>query len=302
MDKSEIKSFHDIGKEYRENYSRDRIKGIVLQAAVSLLIALAAFIFFLVCLGAVGFESDERPVVFGISGFFALQLLVLFTVLTIVRNIKRNKELQNSDEWLGKKYAITYKRVRGCAIRKVRPLLIALPIVSFVLLMFNLVAVLPSYLDHPVQQENLVQVEGEIVYFDVAKMKSSEMYTFGLKDNTALYRISYDSYYPCDKTIKEEVKVGDYVYLSIDSTEKTSHTSAEGYAEVSNVYSFRTATKEYLTYEQYLNDFNQDKKIVSTIYYVNYSISGLALLGLSASIAFLIVRSTKEDIRISNLS
>ena len=240
--------------------------------------------------------------VFGTSGFFALQLLTLFTILTIIRTIKRNKELQNSDEWLGRKYAITNKRVRGCAIRKVRPFLIALPIITFVFLAFNLVAVLPSYLDCPAQQENLVQVEGEVVYFDVAKMKSSEMYTFGLKDNTTLYRISYDSYYPCDKTIKDEVKVGDYVYLSIDSTEKTSYAFTEGYEGVSNVYSFRTATKEYLTYEQYLNDFNEDKIIISTIYYVNYSISGLAFLGLLASVAFLIVRSIKEDIRISNLS
>ena len=291
MNKNEIKTFADIGREYRENYSRVRIKGIVLQAIVSLIIAAAAFIFFFFCLGVVGFESDERQMVFGTSGFFALQLLALFTILTIVRTIKRNKELQNSDEWLGRKYAIANKRVRGCAIRKVRPFLIALPIITFVFLVFNLGVVLRSYLERPAQQENLVQVEGEVVYFDVAKMKSSEMYTFGLKDNTTLYRISYDSYYPCDKTIKDEVKVGDYVYLSFDSTKKTSYASTEGYVGVSNVYSFRTATKEYLKYEQYLNDFNEDKKKVSTIYYVNYSISGLAFLGLSASIAFLIVRS-----------
>lgn len=302
MSKNEIRTFADIGREYRENYPRVRIKGIVLQAIVSLIIAAAAFIFFLFCLGVVGFESDERPMVFGTSGFFALQLLTLFTILTIIRTIKRNKELQNSDEWLGRKYAITNKRVKGCAIRKVRPSLISLPIIAFVFLVFNLGVVLGSYLERPAQQENLVQVEGEVVYFDVAKMKSSEMYTFGLKDNTTLYRISYDSYYPCDKSITDEVKVGDYVYLSIDSTEKTSYTSAEGYEGVSNVYSFRTATKEYLKYEQYLNDFNEDKKIVSTIYYVNYSISGLAFLGLLASVTFLIVRSIKEDIRISNLS
>lgn len=302
MNKNEIRTFADIGKEYRENYSRIRNKGIVLQAIVSLIIAAAAFILSLFCFGVVGFESDERTMVLGTSGFFALQLLALFTILTIVRTNKRNKELQNSDEWLGRKYAITNKRVRGCAIRKVRPFLIALPIITFVILVFNLDVVLKSYLECPAQQENLVQVEGEVVYFDIAKMKSSEIYTFGLKDNTTLYRISYDSYYPCDKTIKDEVKVGDYVYLTIDSTEETSYTSTEGYEGKSNVYSFRTVTKEYLTYEQYLNHFNEDKKIVSTIYYVNYSLSGLAFLGLLASIAFLIVRSVKEDTHISSLS
>lgn len=302
MNKNEIRTFADIGKEYRENYSRIRIKGIVLQAIVSLIIAAAAFILLLFCFGVVGFESDEGPMVLGISGFLALQLLTLFTILTIVRTIKRNKELQNSDEWLGRKYAITNKRVKGCAIRKVRPFLIALPIITLFFLVFNLDVVLKSYLECPAQQENLVQVEGEVVYFDIAKMKSSEIYTFGLKDNTTLYRISYDSYYPCDKTIKDEVKVGDYVYLTIDSTEETSYTSTEGYEGKSNVYSFRTVTKEYLTYEQYLNHFNENKKITSIIYYVNYSLSGLAFLGLLASIAFLIVRSVKEDIRISSLS
>ena len=302
MSKNEITTFSDIGKEYRQKYPLTRIKGIILQSIVSLIIVTAFAIFLLFCLGIIGLNKDEFWIAYVFTGLVSFGLLSTFVALIVLRAIIRKKQLHNSDEWLGKKYAITNKRVKGCAIRKVRPFLIALPIIAFVFLVFNLGVVLESYLERPAQQENLVQVEGEVVYFDVAKMKSSEMYTFGLRDNTTLYRISYDSYYPCDKSIKDEVKVGDYVYLSIDSTEKTSYTSTEGYEGVSNVYSFRTATKEYLKYEQYLNDFNEDKKIVSTIYYVNYSISGLSFLGLLASVAFLIVRSIKEDIRISNLS
>lgn len=302
MSKNEITTFSDIGKEYRQKYPLTRIKGIILQSIVSLIIVTAFAIFLFFCLGIIGLTKDEFWIAYVFTGLVSFGLLSTFVALIVLRAIIRKKQLRNSDEWLGKKYAITNKRVKGCAIRKVRPFLIALPIITFVFLVFNLGVVLRSYLERPAQQENLVQVEGEVVYFDVAKMKSSEMYTFGLKDNTTLYRISYDSYYPCDKSIKDEVKVGDYVYLSIDSTEKTSHTSTEGYEGVSNVYSFCTATKEYLTYEQYLNYFNEDLKITSAIYYVNYSISGLAFLGLLASVAFLIVRSVKEDIRISNLS
>ena len=302
MSKNEITTFSDIGKEYRQKYPLTRIKGIILQSIVSLIIVIAFAIFLLFCLGIIGLTKDEFWIAYIFTGLVSFGLLSTFVALIVLRAILRKKQLRNSDEWLGKKYAITNKRVKGCAIRKVRPFLIALPIITFVFLVFNLGVVLRSYLERPAQQENLVQVEGEVVYFDVAKMKSSEMYTFVLKDNTTLYRISYDSYYPCDKSIKDEVKVGDYVYLSIDSTEKTSHTSTEGYEGVSNVYSFCTATKEYLTYEQYLNYFNEDLKITSAIYYVNYSISGLAFLGLLASVAFLIVRSVKEDIRISNLS
>ena len=126
--KNEI--YESIGKEYRSKYSSLRIKRVLIESIVSIVIVFAVTLLLRVCVAVVDYDNSANQFFWLFVLFYTIPLLAVSSIRIIRKTIKQNKELEQDDIWLGKRYKYTNKKVRGSAIHGCLPMLIIFPVIA----------------------------------------------------------------------------------------------------------------------------------------------------------------------------
>lgn len=290
-EKEERITLAQIGKDFRDNFPnykrKQLITNLVGTSLIILIIAGWCLTFFL---------TNKKPM--WLIMLIGCAVILLFFVVMIFRaNSNLDKEMQNSDEWLGNKHKFDDGRVKGSAKKKFKSLL---PVLIVFAVGYSVIGVICGVEGNrkPVSQSQLVAVSGEFEYIRNSGDRLQDELAIGLKGDVTEYRISTSDYSFFDLSFKKEVSVGDMVTIYVDSTRKPNSIKYEGRTQWNYAYSVSANAKDYFTYEKYLDAFNKNQQGTIIAFIVCASISGLCLLGIGASFVAYKTRSKQETIEV----
>ena len=290
-EKEERITLTQIGKEFRDNFPtfkrKQLIANLVSTSVIMLILAGGCLTFFL---------TNKKPK--WLIMLIGCAVILLFFVVMIFRaNSNLDKEMQNSDEWLGNKHKFDDGRVKGSAKKKFKsslPVLIAFAVGCSVI---GVICGVEGNLK-PVSQSQLVAVSGEFEYIRNSGDSLQDELAIGLKGDVTEYRISSTDYSFFDLSFKKEVSVGDMVTIYIDSTRKPNSVNYEGRTQWIYAYAVSANAKDYFTYDNYLVAFNKNQLATKIAFIVCVSTAGSCLLGIGASFAVYKSRSKKETLEV----
>lgn len=265
-----------IGKEYRDSYPIRRKKRLVYFITFFSLIIIAVLSFFLYLL----LKKDSRAI---LVLFMVVLFVVMFIIITNRSLTYLKKELDRDDEWLGAKYKIFNKNVKGYHKNKAKN--ITLILISPIILGLLSALILPiSYNQKIYKQDELVEVSGKLDYF--YQINNGD-YVLGIVDDPIEYRLD-DMYLDyLDKTTFDEIHKNDNVLCLVDTDKPLSqnmkHTDKKEYKFI---YTIKINEKEYLSYNNYFSCEKNNQRIGIIVGYVLLSI------GLSSLLSLLVVNTT----------
>lgn len=286
--KNEI--YEQIGKQYRSKYPFYRIRRILIESVVSLIIVLAVTAFLYVGLSIVDYENELPKFFWTVVLIFIVPLAIACLIRIVLRTIKQNKELKQDDNWLGKRYKYTNKNVRGSAIHKCLPMLIIFPIIAIHIFFVDFVLFFPSMIREPINESDVITVSGEIDTLEVQDIKSGAL-TFTFKGSDIRYHMVSTTYSLCDRSLENEVSQGIVVYSEVDKKDY------ENKYKTVDAYSFRTDDKVYLSFQKYKEDKIEFKNDCTKLFIGSTIIGSLLVVGFQVVGIYTIVRCTKEKIR-----
>ena len=286
--KNEI--YEQIGKQYRSKYPFYRIRRILIESVVSLIIVLAVTAFLYVGLSIVDYENELPKFFWTVILIFIVPLAIACLIRIVLKTIKQNKELKQDDNWLGKRYKYTNKNVRGSAIHKCLPMLIIFPVIAIHIFFVDFVLFFPSMIREPINESDVITVSGEIDTLEVQDIKSGAL-TFTFKGSDIRYHMVSTTYSLCDRSLENEVSQGIVVYSEVDKKDY------ENKYKTVDAYSFRADDKVYLSFQKYKEDKIEFKNDCTKLFIGSTIIGSLLVVGFQAVGIYTIVRCTKEKIR-----
>ncbi len=289
--------YKKIGAEYRLKYSSYRVKRIIIEALVSLAIIVVATLILYCALALVDYENDLPKFFWLIAAIYIAPLFIIFLIRILRKTFKQNNELKQDDIWLGKRYKYTNKNVRGAAIHKCLPVLIAFPIIAIEVFFIGFVLFYPVAASKSIKEEEFMYVSGEIDFLEVQDFKSGTL-TFGFKDSDIRYHMTSTTYSLCDRSLEKEVTEGTIVYTYVIKNDYQEVIISEAENKYINVYSFATDDKEYLSLENYINDHIAFEDTCKKLFISFTIIGSLFMAGSLATTTYTIIRSTKERLKV----
>ena len=286
--KNEI--YEQIGKQYRSKYPFYRIRRILIESVVSLIIVLAVTAFLYVGISIVDYENELPKFFWTVILIFIVPLAIACLIRIVFKTIKQNKELKQDDNWLGKRYKYTNKNVRGSAIHKCLPMLIIFPVIAIHIFFVDFVLFFPSMIREPINESDVITVSGEIDTLEVQDIKSGAL-TFTFKGSDIRYHMVSTTYSLCDRSLENEVSQGIVVYSEVDKKDY------ENKYKTVDAYSFRTDDKVYLSFQKYKEDKIEFKNDCTKLFIGSTIIGSLLVVGFQVVGIYTIVRCTKEKIR-----
>lgn len=286
--KNEI--YEQIGKQYRSKYPFYRIRRILIESVVSLIIVLAVTAFLYVGISIVDYENELPKFFWTVILIFIVPLAIACLIRIVLKTIKQNKELKQDDNWLGKRYKYTNKNVRGSAIHKCLPMLIIFPVIAIHIFFVDFVLFFPSMIREPINESDVITVSGEIDTLEVQDIKSGAL-TFTFKGSDIRYHMVSTTYSLCDRSLENEVSQGIVVYSEVDKKDY------ENKYKTVDAYSFRTDDKVYLSFQKYKDDEIEFKNDCTKLFIGSTIIGSLLVVGFQVVGIYTIVRCTKEKIR-----
>lgn len=288
--------YETIGKEYRSKYPSFRVRRILIESVVSLIIIFAVTLLLYITISIFDYDNELPKFFWVITLIFIAPLAIACFVRIILKTVKQNKELENDDVWLGKRYKYANKNVRGSAIHKCLPMLIAFPVIAVHVLFIDFVLFFPSMIREPINESDVITVNGEIETLEVEDINSGTL-TFSFKGSDIKYHMVSTTYSLCDRSLENEVSQGTVVYSEVDKQDYQ-RIKPDGKYKTVNAYSFRTNEKEYLSFQKYREDKIEFKNDCTKLF-IGSTILGSFLVAVSQAVgAYTIVRSTKEKIRV----
>lgn len=286
--KNEI--YEQIGKQYRSKYPFYRIRRILIEFVVSLIIVLAVTAFLYVGISIVDYENELPKFFWTVALIFIVPLAIASLIRIVLKTIKQNKELKQDDNWLGKRYKYTNKNVRGSAIHKCLPMLIIFLVIAIHIFFVDFVLFFPSMIREPINESDVITVSGEIDTLEVQDIKSGAL-TFTFKGSDIRYHMVSTTYSLCDRSLENEVSQGIVVYSEVDKKDY------ENKYKTVDAYSFRTDDKVYLSFQKYKEDKIEFKNDCTKLFIGSTIIGSLLVVGFQVVGIYTIVRCTKEKIR-----
>ena len=104
--------YESIGKEYRSKYPSFRIRRILIESVVSLIIIFAVTLLLYIGISIVDYDNELPKFFWSVALIFIAPLAIACFVRIILKTVKQNKELENDDVWLGKRYKYVNKERR----------------------------------------------------------------------------------------------------------------------------------------------------------------------------------------------
>ena len=288
--KSEV-TYSEIGKGFRLNYKNYRAKKIIIE---SLLFSIPVIVASLIAYGlnSITIYSNQEKMVAAlfITLFIPLPLMIIFFIFIYKRTKRRDRELLNDDEYLGKKYKYTCKRVRGSAKNKTLKLLIVLPIICYHSLPFFVVLLATTIINSEKiqQQEELITIQGIVQSKRGVGFGHEPGIEIKLKDNDTIYLIWSDAWDACDRSLSSDNIEGLLAHLSCAPSDK----------EYAYVYSFKIDEKEYLSYDGYLSECQRELAWRYSLSAVLLLITISCIVGIITTATYLRINKPKEDIEL----
>ena len=281
---TEESSFSEVGKEIRNMIPAMQKNSRIM--TVAMIVTLILVLSLLVVLSYVMSDELEWMVLL----FFAVLVgvITLSLILLILPRMKKQYEndLNQNDEYLGKKYLLLSKDVKGAAKRRFKTKLkTCIPIACGMLAVAVFTGLISSF-QKPVEKSDLILVSGK---FEYVRYFNDDC-AIGLKDDPVEYRISSIEIKELDKSFKKELKEGDTVYLYVDGTRENHSFEYQGKTAWNYAYVFKTDSKTYLSYEGYLRANARNTRIGFIICYVS---SGATIIALG-SIPFAYFKYKKD--------
>ena len=272
-----------LGREYKASYNERRKKFIRNFPVLSI-------VFWSAIMALMFFTSANTYYIVAPGLLLAVVLaLVFFTALSTMK-----KELSEDDLTLGNRHKFKNKKVKGAS----KNTFIAVCACSICLMFLGALLLLPLmtiYHERPNYGE-FTPVTGKLEYYRENNGKSSYI-AIGLYDIPTEYRL-YSTYLDeLNYTFFDEVKVGDTITILIDNDEDREF-SIRGVSKNkwNNFYYLAVGSKEYFTYEAYINSLENSNRRL-------WIIVGVGITMLVASAAGLIIgyfvckkRRQEEDI------
>ncbi|MCH5163933.1 MAG: hypothetical protein J1F36_02830 [Clostridiales bacterium] len=238
-----------IGQDYRKEYPNNRIKFKIISILLAV-IGIPALSITLLLLG--------RDI---ISVLTITLLLTTVALITIPLNIsKMDKELKNDDIWLGNKYYFQNKMVVGSNRRKFKSTRNFCIFIIVFGVFFAIITTVAS-LQQPTVIDDFIPITGKLEYYQRTSGKN-EYLAIALEGMATEYRLSSVYVDGFDDSFFDEVKKGDIITIYLnDLNEKEFHSNSTDRKKWANFYMLTTETKEYFSYEDYINEFNNNIKM-----------------------------------------
>ncbi|MBR6226261.1 MAG: hypothetical protein IKQ78_03550 [Bacilli bacterium] len=277
---TEKSTFSEVGKEIRDMIPtfKKNWRTLMIATIAFTLIAVGTIVGVSIVL------SEKGLLIFAIV--VGLVLLLLPIIALPMTKKQYEKDLNQSDEYLGKKYLLLSKDVKGAAKRRFKTNLKNFIIVACAMLVVAVISGLISSFQKPVEESNLILVSGK---FEYVRYFNDDC-VIGLKDNPVEYRISSIELHETDRSFKEELHAGDTVYLYVDGTRENHPFKYQDKTAWNYAYVFKTDSKTYLSYEGYLRANARNARLGFIICYVSL---GAAIIALG-SIPFAYIRYKKD--------
>lgn len=277
---TEESTFSEVGKEIRDMIPTFK------KNARTLMIATIAFTLLAVgIIVGVSFALSEKALLILAIIFGVISLSFTVIALPIMKK-QYEKDLNQNDEYLGKKYLLLSKDVKGAAKRRFKTNLKNFIIIACSMLVVAVISGLISSFQKPVEKSDLVLVSGKFEYV----RHFSDDYAIGLKDDPVEYRIGSVEMKELDMSFKKELNEGDTVYLYVDGTRENHPFKYQEKTAWNFAYVFKTDSKTYLSYEGYLRANARNTRLGFIICYVS---SGAAIIALG-SIPFAYFKYKKD--------
>jgi len=261
--------FSEVGKQVRAMIPsmKKNSKHLMRSMAVIIIVAmtfLAVFAFT---------TSNKFLMIFAIVGGLGISIPII--LITPAMDKRYDNDLKQDDEYLGKKYLLLSKDVKGAAKRRFKSTLTGCIVAASCLTFVAVISGLISSFQKPVETEDLVYVTGEFEYV----RRVSDDYAIGLKGNPVEYRIGSIELNETDRSFKEELHAGDTIYLYVDGTRENASISYQDKTAWNYAYVLKTDSKTYLTFEGYLRANESNRRLGFLMCYI---CSGVAALSLGA--------------------
>ena len=260
-------SLSQIGKEIR-----NMIPSIKKNSRYLFIVLAVLFLMTTGVLAVLGVMQSNRFLL-----IFAILCCLVGMVPALINAFTTDKRYENDlkqdDEYLGKKYLFLSKDVKGSAKRRFKSNLVSGAIATICLVLMAVVTGIISSLQNPVEKEDLVYVTGEFEYTRSVR----DDYAIGLKGNPVEYRISGVELKETDSSFRDELHVGDTIYLYVDGTKENVSFSYQDKTAWNYAYVLKTDSKTYLDYEGYLRANESNRLLGYVICYVSAGASPLSL-------------------------
>ena len=285
---SQESSFAKIGKEVR-NVIPSMKKNLLI-----IMICVAAFSLVITGLLVVLAIVRADKALFIVSMICGIVFAMMAFLILPKMKKQYEKDLTQTDEYLGRKYLLLSKDVKGSAKRRFKNNLVSCIICAICGLFLAVLTGLISSFQKPVEEASLVMVSGDFEYV----RRVSDDYAIGLKNNPIEYRISSIEMKELDMSFKQELNEGDTVYFYIDSTRDNRSLKYQDKTYWNYAYIFKTDTKTYLSYEGYVRATERNARLGFIICYVSSGVAALSLCVIPLAYAKYKSDSKKERIEL----
>ena len=283
-DQEEREKLRRLGREYRENFPKYKRKQL-------LIIGIGFAVIFLVYFGVMSVVADY---------FILPELLIYGSILAgafifITLRIKKilERELERDDEYLGFKHGRENVNVKGSAKNKFKVSLLIIIVFCIPALVVSLVVSMDAF-DEPVAKNSLTAVSGELEYIRFTRYDA----LIGLKDDPIEYRINSADDGLFDLDFTKEVSVSDAVTVYIVENEEATEFFENGRKGWVYAYVVKTDEKEYLSYENYVEWFENNRNIAFGLFVGGLSFSGVGIIASLIAFAVYKKRAEKETIEL----
>ena len=163
---------------------------------------------------------------------------------------------------------------------------------SFALIAFGLVLIIAAFLSglnsSPIKEEEFGVAVGEVEYYRELKRNKTQVHAIGIKDNNIEYVLPANLTKYLTNNFEEEI-MNKKIYLSYDKNQNLENLDYNGRTNWLYINLIKTDDKIYVSYDNYVQTFNSNKKISTVIFII-----GIATLSFSVGlVAFLIYRYNK---------
>ena len=267
---TEESSFSEVGKEIR-----NMIPSMKKNVRITLIYVLVVSLLIVSFLAVYAILNSDKALLI-VSVFFSLVTLAMVFVCFPRMNKQYEKDLDQDDEYLGKKYLLLSKNVKGAAKRRFKTIIKTLIAIACSMLVMAVITGLISSFQKPVEESDLVLVSGKFEYVRYF----NDGYAIGLKDDPVEYRISSIETKELDTSFKKELNEGDTVYLYVDGTSENHKFEYQDKTAWNFACVFKTDSKTYLSYEGYSRANERNARLGFIICYVTSGATVLSLIAI----------------------
>ncbi len=253
-----------IGKEFKNNFPIYKKKKLIEYISIFILVCLPVLIFIIV----------ERE--FLLISILIIAIMVLFSSLSSFNN--EYQGIYNLNEYeAGVQYYYSDLRVIGSNKRKVTTKIVLISIAFVLSLGFGSIFI--SLNSKPVQKDELISVTGTLEYGQDYNGRSN-YFAIGIKETNIEYRSIYDKSF-IFKFINLETVGNTVTIYVLPETNNATTNNKNGKIYWTNFYVLESPTEEYYSYDDYVEDKEENDSYMTKIgitFLIESIIAGLYLI------------------------